>query len=145
MYLYRVLEGQVTNVKRCESRLDPVPSAALKARRLWHTCGPSPSSVCTEPIGYHLALVTGIDAVDAGTMSALSGPCPVAEHPRTHLPCRGFQCAPKCSWTVHAPPACPYGRMLRSMLERRALACLYGDPERQTTILKRWRRGAVVV
>ena len=51
----------------------------------------------------------------------------------------------KFSWTVHAPPACPYGRMLRSMLERHALACLYGDPERQATIMKRWWRGAVVV
>ena len=50
----------------------------------------------------------------------------------------------KCSWTVHAPPACPYGRMLRSMLERRALACLCEDMGRQATIVKRWRRGASV-
>jgi len=109
MYLYRVLVTLELNLKRCESRLDPVPSAALKASRLWHTCGPSPSSVCTESIGYHLALVTGIGAVDAGTMSALSGPWPVAEHPRTHLPRRGFQCAPsargRCTRRRLAPTA----------------------------------------
>ena len=69
--------------------------------------------------------------------SALSDAFPVSEGARPYL-CRGrFQRAQKCSWTVHAFPAEPYGRSLSSMLEELAVACGYGVPERHTTILKR--------
>ena len=43
----------------------------------------------------------------------------------------------KSKKTVHAPPACQYGRSLGSMLEGLATACGYGDPERHLTIVKR--------
>ena len=45
--------------------------------------------------------------------------------------------AKKFCKTVHAPPACQYGRSLGSMLEGLATACGYGDPERHLAIVKR--------
>jgi len=98
-----------TIVKPCGSRLDPVPSAAPKARRLWHHVWDlsSRSSVGTESFREYDRIVTGIGAEHADATSALSDAFPVSEGARPYL-CRGrFQRAQKCSWTVHAFPAEP--------------------------------------
>ena len=137
MCLFRLLVIIVTIVKRCDSALVPVPSAAPRRGVRGITYGTSRSSVRTESIREHDSIVTGIGAEHADATSALSDAFPVSEGARPYL-CRGrFQRAQKCSWTVHAFPAEPYGRSLSSMLEELAVACGYGVPERHTTILKR--------
>ena len=137
MYLFRLLEFQMTIVKRCDSAFVPVPSAAPRRGVRGITYGTSRSSVGTESFREHDSIVTGIGAEHADATSALSDAFPVSEGARPYL-CRGrFQRAQKCSWTVHAFPAEPYGRSLSSMLEELAVACGYGVPERHTTILKR--------
>ena len=137
MCLFRLLVIFVTIVKRCDSALVPVPSAAPRRGVCGITYGASRSSVGTESFREHDSIVTGIGAEHADATSALSDAFPVSEGARPYL-CRGrFQRAQKCSWTVHAFPAEPYGRSLSSMLEELAVACGYGVPERHTTILKR--------
>ncbi|MGB1596030.1 MAG: hypothetical protein ACPIOQ_24930 [Promethearchaeia archaeon] len=137
MCVFGDLEFRVTIVKPCGSRFVPVPSAAPRRGVRGITYGTSRSSVGTESIREHDSIVTGIGAEHADATSALSDAFPVSEGARPYL-CRGrFQRAQKCSWTVHAFPAEPYGRSLSSMLEELAVACGYGVPERHTTILKR--------
>ena len=137
MCLYGDLVTLVTIVKPCGSRFVPVPSAAPRRGVRGITYGTSRSSVGTESFREHDSIVTGIGAEHADATSALSDAFTVSEGARPYL-CRGrFQRAQKCSWTVHAFPAEPYGRSLSSMLEELAVACGYGVPERHTTILKR--------
>ena len=137
MCLFRLLVSLVTIVKRCDSAFVPVPSAAPRRGVCGTTYGTSRSSVGTESFREHDSIVTGIGAEHADATSALSDAFPVSEGARPYL-CRGrFQRAQKCSWTVHAFPAEPYGRLLISMLEELAVACGYGLPERHTSILKR--------
>ena len=137
MCLYGDLVTLVTIVKPCGSRFVPVPSAAPRRGVRGITYGTSRSSVGTESFREHDSIVTGIGAEHADATSALSDAFPVSEGARPYL-CRGrFQRAQKCSWTVHAFTAEPYGRSLSSMLEELAVACGYGVPERHTTILKR--------
>ena len=42
-------------------------------------------SICTECIGYHLGIVTGIGTDKDGAMSTASDPHPVSEHPYPYL------------------------------------------------------------
>ena len=137
MCVFGDLVALVTIVEPCGSRFVPVPSAAPRRGVCGITYGTSRSSVGTESFREHDSIVTGIGAEHADATSALSDAFPVSEGARPYL-CRGrFQRAQKCSWTVHAFPAEPYGRSLSSMLEELAVACGYGVPERHTTILKR--------
>ena len=116
MMLFRFLVSLEPIVKRCDSALVPVPSAAPRRGVCGIAYGTSRSSVRTESIREHDSIVTGIGAEHADATSALSDAFPVSEGARPYL-CRGrFQRAQKCSWTVHAFPAEPYGRSLSSML-----------------------------
>ena len=85
MCLYGDLVFQATIVKRWDSALVPVPSAAPKARRLGHSRWPLRSSFRTVFIGSHLGIIAGISAEDGSTMSALNDPYPAVEHPLCNL------------------------------------------------------------
>ena len=63
--LLRVLVSLVTIMKRCDSALVPVPSAAPRRGVRGTTYGTSRSSVGTESIREHDSIVTGIGAEHA--------------------------------------------------------------------------------
>ena len=69
VYLYGDLEGQATNVKRCESRLDPVVLAApIPAGDV--SVGSTPRSLCRpEAIGERAGIVRAIGAEHPGALT----------------------------------------------------------------------------
>ena len=85
MCLYGDLVALTTIVKPCDSAFVPVPSAVPKASRLGHSPWPQRSSFRTVSIGSHLGIIAGIGAEDGSTMSALTDPYPVVEHPLCNL------------------------------------------------------------
>ena len=86
MMLLRLLVICVTIVKRCDSRLVPVPSAAPRRGACGITYGTLRSSDRTESIREHDSSVTSIGAEYADATSALSDALLVSESAQPYNP-----------------------------------------------------------